>query len=198
MKISLVILTYTLDKKLEELAIRCALSYREQVDQLIVSEDGGFFSPELYKLSDLYILGKENVGFTKNVNRGWKNAQGDFVMIVNSDTQLMRGNLSNLCIEGKITSPIIANQYIDRLAGCFWCAPKEVTKNRGYLLEDMKTYSSDSEYDNRVADIFQKVESVKIYHKMMQTVRVAGVEGGEEQQRDREIYAQLIKEGKAK
>ena len=198
MKISLVIPTYTLNKELEELAIRCALSYRDQVDELIISEDGGFFSPELYKLSDLYILGKENVGFTKNVNRGWKNARGDYVMVVNSDTWLMKGKLLDLCVEDKITSPIIGNQYIDRLAGCFWCAPKEITKIRGYLLENMKTYSSDSEYDNRVADIFQKVESVKIYHEMMKTVKVAGIEGGEEQQRDREIYAQLIKEGKAK
>lgn len=198
MKISLIIPCYTITKHLEELAVRCALSIRKHVDELIITEDGGFFSPELYKLSDLYILGKENVGFTKNVNRGWKNANGDFVMIVNSDTELIRGNLNDLCIPGKVTSPIIANQYIDRLAGPFWCIPKKATQERGYLLEEMKNYSSDSEYDNRVADIFQKVESVKICHEQAQTVKAAGIEGGIEQQRDRQIYQRLIEEGKAK
>jgi hypothetical protein len=90
------------------------------------------------------------------------------------------------------------NQYIDRLAGPFWVVPKEVTQERGYLMEEMHTYSSDSEYDNRVADIFQKVTSVEIYHEMAQTVSAAGVEGGEQQEKDRDIYSQLIQEGKAK
>jgi len=198
MKISLVLPCYTINKDLEELAIRAALSYREQVDELIVTEDAGFYSPELMKLSDIYIWNKKNIGFTANVNLGWKNAHGDFIMLVNSDTELMKGNLSDLCIPGRVVSPTIANQYIDFLAGPFFVVPKEVTKERGYLLEEMKTYSSDSEYDARVRDIFEKVETVKIYHKQAQTVKAAKIEGGTEQQRDREIYQRLKEEGKAK
>ena len=198
MKISLIIPTYLINKHLEELAIRCVLSYREQVDELIITENGGFFSPELYKLADYYILGKENTGFTKNVNRGWINAKGDYVMIVSSDTFLLKGNLVDLCIPGKVTSPIIGNQYIPFLAGCFWCAPKEVTKERGYLMEEMRTYCSDSEYDVRVRDIFQKVDSIKVFHEQAQTVKAAGEEGGEAQRKDREIYQKLKEEGKAK
>lgn len=198
MKISLCIPTYTINKELEELAIRCALSYKDQVDELIVSEDGGMISMDLFSLADRYMYNKENVGFTKNVNRVWRAAEGDFVMIVNSDTYLMKGDLKDLCIEGKISSPEIVNQFIERLAGPFWCAPAVITKERGYLMEELKTYSSDSEYDNRVADIFQKVPSVRIFHHQAQTVTAAGIEGGEEQERDRQIYAQLIREGKAK
>ena len=198
MKISLVIPCYTINKDLEELAIRAALSYREQVDELIITEDSGFYSPELMKLSDIYIWGKTNIGFTANVNRGWKNAHGDFVMIVNSDTMLLTGNLKDLCIPGKITSPIIGNQNIPFLAGPFWCAPSEVTKKYGYLMEEMKTYASDSEYDARVRDIFQKVSSVKIYHEQAQTVKAALIQEGEEQHRDREIYQKLKEEGKAR
>lgn len=197
-KLSLCVPTYTINAELEELAIRCILSYRDQVDEIIVSEDSGIFSEDIMGLADTYIYNKINAGFTRNVNKVWKMASGDFVAIVNSDTELHRGNLRDLCIPGKVTSPLIVNQYIDRLAGPFWVAPKEVTQERGYLLEEMHTYSSDSEYDHRVADIFKKVSSVEVYHEMSQTVRAAGVEGGEQQQKDREAYAKLIEEGKAK
>jgi len=198
MKISLVIPCYTINKDLEKLAIRAALSYREQVDELIVTEDAGFYSPELMKLSDIYIWNKKNIGFTANVNLGWKMAHGQYVCITNSDTVLMSGFLVDMCKRGHITSPNIINQYIDFLAGPFWCAPKEVTLKYGYLMEEMKTYSSDSEYDNRVRGIFEKVETVKIYHEQAKTVKAAGIEGGKEQQRDREIYQRLKEEGKAK
>ncbi len=89
------------------------------------------------------------------------------------------------------------SKYIERLAGPFWVVPKEVAAERGYLLEELKTYSSDSEYDHRVKDIFVKVPSVEIYHEQAQTVKALGIEGGAEQERDRKIYEELIKEGKA-
>lgn len=198
MKISLVIPTYTLTKELERLALWAAASYREQVGQLIITEDGGMYSPKLQEISDIYIYNKVNVGFSKNVNRGWKNADGDFVMIVNSDTQLMKGKLDDLCIPGMVTSPEIVNQYIDRLAGPFWCTPKELTDRFGYLREEMRTYSSDSEYDERMKDFFIKVPSVQVFHEQAKTVTEAGVEGGEEQERDRKIYADLIAKGEVK
>ena len=198
MKISLVIPTYTLTKELERLALWAAASYREQVDQLIITEDGGMYSPKLQEISDIYIYNKVNVGFSKNVNRGWKNADGDFIMIVNSDTQLMKGKLDDLCIPGMVTSPEIVNQYIDRLAGPFWCTPKELTDRFGYLREEMRTYSSDSEYDERMKDFFTKVPSVQVFHEQAKTVTEAGVEGGEEQEKDRKIYADLIAKGEVK
>lgn len=196
-KISLVIPTYTKTKELEREALWCAASYKDQVDELIIIEDGQMFSTKLMEMADIYIYKKENTGFTKNVNDGWKFAHGEYVMIVNSDTQLKEGNLNDLCIPGKVTSPEIVNQYIDRLAGPFWVVPRTVAEERGYLLEEMKTYSSDSEYDERVKDIFQKVPSVKIYHEMAQSVSAAGIEGGAEQERDRQIYAKMREQGRA-
>jgi len=196
-KISLVIPTVILDKKLEDLAILCVGSYMNQADEIIVVGDGGMFSQNLLQLADTYIYNKNNVGFTKTVNRGWKYASGDYVMIINSDTQLKKGDLNDLCIPGKVTSPVIVNQYIERLAGPFWVVPREVTEERGFLLEELKTYSSDSEYDARVKDIFQKVESVEIYHEQAQTVKALGIEGGIEQERDRKIYQELIDKGVA-
>lgn len=196
-KLTVFIPTYTLDPHLEELAIECLQSYRYQADEIIVSEDGGRFSSQLMALADTYIYNHKNGGFTKNVNRGWRFSDADYTAIVNSDTKLYQGDIRDLCIPGKVTSPEIINQGIDRLAGPFFVVPKTVKEERGLLLEELKTYSSDSEYDNRVKDIFVKVPSVIIFHHQAQTVKVAGVEGGKEQDRDRKIYEQLIKEGKA-
>jgi GT2 family glycosyltransferase len=190
-KLSIVIPTYTINKELNEMAYKCAQSYRKYVDDLIICEDGGNFSEELMSITDSYIYNKNNVGFTKNVNRGWKYAQGDYVAIVSSDTYLVAGDLNNLCIPGKVTSPIIENQNIEALAGPFFVTPKSVTKKIGYLNEKMKTYYSDTEYDNRTRDIFQKVLSVIIKHDHARTVTAAGVEGGEENARDGEIYKNL-------
>lgn len=197
-KISVVIPCYTLTKELERLALWAAASVREQCDELIIAEDGGMYSAKLMELADKYLYYKDNRGFSKNVNRGWQEAEGEYVIIMSSDTQLESGNIADLCIPGKVTSPAVSNQMIERLAGCFWCTPEAVTKEKGYLHEEMHTYSSDSEYDNRVADIFQKVDSVKIYHHMAQSVSAAGIEGGAQQQIDREAYQKLIEEGKAK
>ena len=197
-KISLVMPCVILNEKLEQFALMCLGSYMDQVDEIVVVQDGGMFSTRLLQLADTYIYCKDNVGFTKNVNRGWKYASGDYVMIVNDDTQLRKGNLNDLCIPGKVTSPIIVNQFIPNLAGPFWVAPKEVTKERGYLMEELVTYSSDSEYEARVMDIFQKVETVEIYHEGAQTVKALGIEGGEEQERDRRIYQDLKEKGLAK
>jgi glycosyltransferase involved in cell wall biosynthesis len=190
-KLSIVIPTYTLTKELEDLALEAIRSYRAYADELIVTEDGGRYSPEIMAKVDTYIYNWQNKGFTSNVNRGWRQATGDFVAIASSDTYLFEGNPRDLMIEGKVTSPEIINQNIDALAGPFFVVPKEIAKERGYLREEMRTYSSDSEYDARVADIFQTVPSVVIYHHQAQTVTAAGVEGGEEMIRDREAYQKI-------
>lgn len=196
-KLSIVIPTYTIDKRLEDLALRAVKSYRTYADELIIAEDGGYFSPQLMALSDIYLYSHKNGGFSINVNRGWRVASGEYVAIVSSDTFLLEGNVRELCIEGKVTSPEIRNQNIERLAGPFFVIPQEVTKKRGYLLEEMRTYCSDSEYDHRVKDIFEKVPEVIIWHDQAQTVTLAGVEGGEEALRDRAIYNRLKSQGKA-
>lgn len=194
-KLSIVIPTYTLNKELETLALEAIRSYRAYADELIVTEDGGRYSSEIMAKVDTYIYNWQNKGFTANVNRGWRQATGDFVAIVSSDTYLFEGNPRDLMIEGKVTSPEIINQNIDLMAGPFFVTPKEVTKERGYLREEMRTYSSDSEYESRIRDIFQLVPEVKIYHHQAQSVKVAGVEGGDEMQRDREIYQKLKEKG---
>lgn len=186
---SIVIPTYSISKELIEMAYKCAQSYKKYTKDLIICEDGGEFSQELFNIADTYIYNKDNVGFTKNVNRGWKYAQGDYVAIASSDTYLVSGDPRKLCIPGTVTSPLIENQDIHALAGPFWVTPKEVTKERGYLREEMVTYFSDTEYDERVVDIFQKVPEVVIHHHQAQTVTVAGIEG--DSNKDRYNYDKI-------
>jgi hypothetical protein len=160
---------------------------------MIVVEDGGRYSPQIMALADIYIYSHGNVGFTKNVNRGWSLSTGDFTAIVNNDTYLQEGDIRQLCIPDKVTSPEIISQVIPRLAGNFWVTPKEIKEQRGMLNEAMKNYCSDSEYDERVADIFQKVPEVKIFHAISQTVKPTGIV--EKSREDEEIYRK-IKEAK--
>lgn len=197
--LTVVIPTYTIDSFLEEMALKCAKSYRYQADRIVIIEDGGKFSPKLLSVADCYIYNQKNEGFTKNVNHGWKYALSlgaDYVAIASSDTYLVSGDINELCVPGKVTSPEVVSQFIERLAGNFFVVPKEIAEERGFLLEEMVTYCSDSEYDQRVQDIFQKVDSVKIYHHMAQTVTASGIEGKIDE--DRAAYNRLKEEGRAK
>jgi len=192
MSLSIVIPTYTINADLEKMAMDCIKSYKGQ-GEIIVVEDGGWYSDNLREMADTYIYNKQNIGFTANVNRGWRYATGDFVAIVSSDTYLVAGNLNDLCIKGKVTSPNIVNQVKPDLSGAFFCVPKEITKERGMLIEGMKIYWSDTEYEERTRDVFQKVDSVNIYHHQAQTVKAAGCEGHEQAEADKKVYDNLSK-----
>lgn len=175
--ISMVIPTYSTTEELEEMAIICALTYRQQVDQLIICEDGGQYNKELASIGDIYLYSKQNAGFTRNVNRGWKLSEGDYTIIANSDTQLFEGKLKDLCIPGKVTCPKVSGYNVVQLCGAFFCVPKEIKEQYGLLREDLpdKNYGSDSEYEKRTWDLFQYVPSVDIYHKGGETTTAVGI-----------------------
>lgn len=188
---TIIIPTYTANKYLEDMAVRCAQSYRPYCDDMIICEDGQNYSKQLMKIADTYIYNRKNLGFTGNVNRGWRFSPSEYVGIVSSDTYLVHGNPRDLCIPNKVTSPLIENQRIENLAGPFWVTPKSITEKVGYLIEGMKTYYSDTEYDRRVAKYFKKVPSVVIRHHGAQSVTAAGLEGNMVE--DKKVYDSLPK-----
>lgn len=187
MVLSLVMPTYTLNKDLEEMAEWGLESYRPYVDQLIVIEDGGNYSVKLRKLADIYVYCQKNEGFTRTVNRGWRLAEGEYVAIANSDTDLLEGNLRDLCVEGRVTSPVTENVGVPKLAGHFFVTPAKITEKYGYLDENMRMYVSDSEYEGRIEHLILQVPTVKIWHENQATTRVAGV-GEKERDEDRASY----------
>jgi glycosyltransferase involved in cell wall biosynthesis len=186
--LTITIPTYTITDELADMAVRCVSSYRNECDRIIVCEDGGHFNSKLMALADTYIYNWHNVGFTANVNRGWRQSDDEFTAIVSSDTYLVSGDLKDLCIKGKVTSPMIENQSIDGLAGSFFVVHKSCPK---YLIETMKTYYSDEEYKERTKDLFVKVPSVVIHHHQAQSVKAAGIEGN--MSADKEAYDALPK-----
>lgn len=174
--LTLVIPTYSKNEKLERMAYDFATTYKQQGARIIICEDGQIKSKWLLDLADHYIYNAENVGFTKNVNRGWKYALAngaDYVAIVNSDTYWLSGNLNDLCVPGHITSPILENQTFPRpqLRGSFFCVPKEVSDKYGFLDESMVTYFSDQDYADKTIHIFQEIPSVRVYHLCAESMK---------------------------
>jgi len=182
---TLIIPTLTINEELLLMTIRCIESYQNQADCIIVMEDGGLYSKSLQTLANIYIYGKENVGFTKNVNRGWNLSHTDFTFIVNSDTYLIDGKLEDLCRENQVVCPSIVNlDNYPGFTGSFWVVPKDIKEKYGLLDERFKNYESDLEYYERIKHLFHKNLDVKIYHTKGQTVKVAGFNVQEEQQKD--------------
>lgn len=194
--ISVVIPSYTLNRDLETMLFNCARGYKEFADELIVVEDGGRQSSAVRKIASKYIFHPDNVGFTKNLNMGWREATSDYVFLVNSDTYIESGNYLDLCIPGKVTSPRLPRMMRMEgfLCGAFFVVPKEVTEQRGYLDERYRTYCSDDEYGGRIADIFQTVPSVIIGHVYGATTSFLGDEWRDgEADRDRELFKENTK-----
>lgn len=183
MTLSIVIPTYTFSYELELMAYNCARCYRKLCDQLIITEDGGQESQSLWDIADVYIYNNKNTGFTANVNRGWEDAGGDYVAIVNSDTLWEFGDPQDLCIPGRVTSPVdlalTPRQLWSRgimydpnhLKGEFFVVPETVRKERGMLDKSFVMYHSDTDYRERTKDIFVPIYSVGIVHKDHATVK---------------------------
>lgn len=184
----MVIPTYTADERIEEIVIRALKSYRDQVDELIVTEDGGNYSEKLKSIADIYVYNRKNGGFSFNVNQGWRMAREEFVMIANSDTFLVEGKLKDLCVKDLVTSPKIANQQFHRyqLRGCFFVVPREMQEKLGYLNETMKMYWSDQDYADKTLGQFKEVEEVIVHH--LQAESVGYIDQAKFQKADKEAY----------
>lgn len=203
MTLSVVIPTYTTTKELEDLAASCAGFYSDNPDvrELIICEDGGMFSPTLFQLSDVYLHNKTNSGFTKNVNNGIRIAKGDFIAIVNSDTQIAKskttGTLKDLCVPGKVTSPItVDGSFPGIMCGHYFVVPRAVFEARGILDERFHTMCSDADFEDRIKDIFEVVSSVQIYHEMNVTLNATNYlkENSYIIESDKELFSQVRKQ----
>lgn len=188
-KRTLVIPTYTLTYELRDLAYRCALSHRGQVDQIIITEDGGMFSNQLKDIADIYLYSKKNVGFTKNVNRGWKLSDGDMTIIANSDTELIEGNLRDLDIQS-VCVPEIVNTPNTGFTGSYFSVPRDIQEKYGYLDERLENFYSDVDYGERVKPFLKLEKRIVIKHQKSQTLKIANVES----RRDNDEYRKIITE----
>lgn len=197
-KLSIVIPCYTLNEDLEEKADFAAASYRANgADEIIIVEDGGNYSQTLRDMADIYVYCKDNVGFSKTVNRGWKLSCGNYTGIVNSDTYWMKGNLKDLCVDGKVTSPNIITGDAGHMAGSFFVVPRLMSERYGMLNEKLRNFCSDTDYEWRVYPHIKRIDSVEVGHDVNSTLKAANIDLVGDYKADNDIYHQLIKEGKA-
>jgi len=155
-------------QELTDMLVRCMKSFQSQVDELIVTDDSNIYHQEIHGLADIYLLHKK-LGYTKNINLGWKIATGDFVALVNSDTELISGSLGDLCVPGVLAYPIL-NEVPNpnpQMCGPFFVLPRNLFEKYGMF--DIQFYDDGADYElwgrykiNGVPT--QRVMSVEVKH----------------------------------
>ena len=165
-KLTVIVPTYTISEQLCIMASQNALIWKQQADELIISEDAQYCR-SLARIPDIYLL-HPNLGPCENMNLAWKLAlvQGaDYVAIADSDVTWASGSLRDMCIPGKVTIPI-NNQHPDmHLVAPMVVVPATVAAERGlYECLGHRNEGFDYRLQQRVRDILETVESCKIDH----------------------------------
>lgn len=167
MKVAVVIPSYSSSQALGEWAARTAQTWRDQCDDLIITEDAGY-SEACHFHSDLYML-HEQLWPAKNMNLGWQTALmrgADFVAIMDLDAHWVSGSLREACVPGKVTVPSITQHPETVSIGPMFIVPKEVAESRGFLdpIKGPRLQSFDADYHVRVNDIILQSKQLKVYH----------------------------------
>lgn len=177
MKLSAVIPCFSINEELKNMALTCAQSIRNQVDELIITEDADLYWPELHQISDIYLL-HPRLGYKGNCNLGWSIATGDFIAQVNSDAQLAEGNLSELCINGIGVPTILGlenESHTSQAVGVFFVTPQKLFKTVGGWDSLDKEESGTGQWD---WSLFQKFERAGANRITIKTVKVGHPRGG--------------------
>lgn len=83
------------------MAIKLANQVRPMCDELIITEDGGEYSKDLWRIADFY-LHHPRLGHIKNLDLGIKTSTGEFVGALDSDIVIVKGSMRDLCVPGAI------------------------------------------------------------------------------------------------
>jgi hypothetical protein len=171
MRIAVIIPTFTMDEDLGKMAADNAKIWKTRCDDLVVSEDGGYYR-DLARTADLYLM-HERLGPAANMNLAWKIALvrgADYVAIADSDVTWVQGSLKDLCIPGKIGVPVIdkvgPRAITTSIIAPMLVVPKEVAYERGIYNDGggFRMEGFDYEYYNVVRDLIIQVESCIIKH----------------------------------
>lgn len=147
MKISIVVPHVPFTEDHHRLLMRCLSSFRFKTQA------------EIIVLSD---MGES--GFTRKVNEGMARATGDYIMVVNNDIEWREGELTDLCVPGVVTSPVMLNQWGDKVPqrfwGCFFVVPRKVYEAIGPLDEQFFLYCSDTDFVVRCKNAGVELRSI--------------------------------------
>jgi glycosyltransferase involved in cell wall biosynthesis len=150
---------------LADMAFKLCERVRPECDELIITEDADVYDERLHMISDIYMM-HPNLGFTANVNLGLKAAHGDYIGVINSDVHDIEGNIRDLCVPGRVTSPTIRQmEYVPYFMAAFCVIPRTILEDSQYgYFGTGRDYHSDSTYGRLTKPVFQHVPSVKVSH----------------------------------
>lgn len=84
---------------------------------------------------EIIIVWNDRMGYAPSINRGLANSQGDFIVVMNDDVELMEGDLTMLCDEEAVTSPSYMGRTYPHIWGSCFCMPRWVYEKIGGMDE---------------------------------------------------------------
>ena len=117
-------------------------------------------------------------GYAQAVNQGMAQTTGDWIFIINNDTEIISGQLETMLHANSITVPQIIPLPRDNNPRCFFCVPRKI-------YEEVKNFYSDDFYDERFFpgfweddDLIKRLELLGRDTILVDTVLVHHKDGG--------------------
>ena len=152
MSLSVVIPHWPLDEEVDEALRTCLASLPADCEKIVVVNEG--------------------TGYAVNVNIGLRLATGDYVAVVTNDSQVLEGDIYDLCVPGTVTSPLVLEKpgiEPGGFHGAFWVAPREVLERVGLLDERFEgAFFEDDDYLARLREAgipTRQIPSVRVWSR---------------------------------
>lgn len=128
--------------------------------------------------TEIIIVSNDGDGYGKAVNFGLTLASGDYLCVVNNDTEVQTGFLSWLCFEDRLAVPEIVPPARDNNPRCFFCMPRSI-------YNEVKNFHSDDFFDEQFYpgyfeddDLIKRLELLEIQTEYVANVVVSHANGG--------------------
>ncbi len=120
---------------------------------------------------EIIISSNVKEGYAIPINRGLRAAHGDYLVVMNDDLVLTRGEVRSLCDPNFVTSPIVSGEKQD-FWGCCFCLPRWVYERIEGLDERYRISYFDDD------DLMNELRNADIPMKAVEEVEVKNVDGG--------------------
>ena len=122
----------------------------------------------LHGVDEIIVEINDGIGFAKASNLGLAKTHGDYILVVNNDTVVVRGDLELLCVPNTVVVPRMVTGQVDNMPRAFYCMPRTVYEKVGGYDERFEGgYYEDDDLINRwlKAKVKIKVENrVEVNH----------------------------------